>query len=144
MEPTNSLLLATDMQTPMCLPGRISKLLHWKREERLWYRARLGLCAACGLRPYQLDRLLGGVFGAESDEGVAAVQAAERVHHQPQVPDGPGLLEERNQLVFKQIAGNLPHEDLRGAAAVRSGAVAKQQPAGSRPTSVPTVGCGPA
>lgn len=30
MEPTNSLLLATEMQTPMCLPGRISLLLHWR------------------------------------------------------------------------------------------------------------------
>lgn len=31
MEPTNSLLLATEMQTPMCLPGRISLLLHWRK-----------------------------------------------------------------------------------------------------------------
>lgn len=30
MDPTNSLLLATEIQTPMCLPGRISLLLHCK------------------------------------------------------------------------------------------------------------------
>lgn len=31
MEPTNSLLLATEMHTPMCLPGRISLLLHYEK-----------------------------------------------------------------------------------------------------------------
>ena len=33
MEPTNSLLLATEMHTPICLPGRISLLLHCRGME---------------------------------------------------------------------------------------------------------------
>lgn len=34
MEPTNSRLLATEIQTPICLPGRISWLLHWKTNQK--------------------------------------------------------------------------------------------------------------
>lgn len=34
MEPTNSLLLATEMHTPMGLPGRISLLLHCRSEDK--------------------------------------------------------------------------------------------------------------
>lgn len=34
MEPTNSLLLATEMHTPMCLPGRISLLLHCNNKKK--------------------------------------------------------------------------------------------------------------
>lgn len=40
MEPTNSLLLATEMHTPMCLPGRISLLLHCKKKASVRKRKR--------------------------------------------------------------------------------------------------------
>lgn len=61
---------------------------------------------------HQLHSLLSSLFTAEGDEGVAPVQPAERVHHEPEVPDGPGFLKQRNQLVLKQVARDLPNKDL--------------------------------
>lgn len=60
----------------------------------------------------QPDGLLRRLFSAECDEGIAPVQTAQRVHHQPQVPDRSSVLEERNQLVFKQVPGNLANKNL--------------------------------
>lgn len=62
---------------------------------------------------YQLDSLLGRLFSAEGDEGIAPVQATQGVHHEPQVPDRPRLLKERNQLIFKQVTGDLPDKNLQ-------------------------------
>lgn len=50
---------------------------------------------------YQFDSLLRRLFSAESDKGIASVQATERIHHQTQVPDGACFLKQRNQLVLK-------------------------------------------
>ena len=61
---------------------------------------------------YQFNGLLCSVFSAERDEGVASVQAAERVHHQAKVPDRTSLLEQRDQLIFKQVSGDLANEYL--------------------------------
>ena len=63
---------------------------------------------------YQFDGLLCSVFSAERDERVASVQAAERVHHQAKVPDRTGLLEQRDQLIFKQVSWDLANEYLPG------------------------------
>lgn len=113
-------------------------------------RAILDLLQAVGMAldvaaTHQLDRHLGGLFGAERDEGVAAVQAAQRVHHQPEVPDGPRLLEQGNQLVFEQVPGNLSNKYLQRKEQECSGdglSVALEHRPCS-PTSVPTVGWGP-
>lgn len=45
------------------------------------------------------------------DEGVAAVLSAE-LHHQSELVDLPGVLEQRHQLVLVHVPGNLPHEHL--------------------------------
>ena len=63
---------------------------------------------------YQFDGFLCSVFSAERDEGVASVQAAERVHHQAKVPDRTGLLKQRDQLVFKQVSWDLANKYLPG------------------------------
>lgn len=61
---------------------------------------------------YQFHRLLRRFFSAESDKGVASVQAAEWIHHQSQVPDGAGFLKEWNQLVLKQVSGYFAYKYL--------------------------------
>lgn len=61
---------------------------------------------------YQFHRLLCSFFSAESDKGIASVQAAEWIHHQSQVPDGAGFLKEWNQLVLKEVPGYFAYENL--------------------------------
>lgn len=63
-------------------------------------------------RAYQFDSLLCRFFSAVSDKGIASVEATERIHHQAQVPDGASFLKQRNQLILKQVSGNLPYEYL--------------------------------
>ncbi len=45
------------------------------------------------------------------DEGVAAVLSAE-LHHQSELVDPAGSLEQRDQLVLVHVSGNLPHKHL--------------------------------
>lgn len=61
---------------------------------------------------YQFHRLLCSFFSAESDKGIASVQAAEWIHHQSQVPDGAGFLKEWNQLILKEVPGYFAYENL--------------------------------
>lgn len=143
MEPTNSLLLATEIHTPMCLPGRISLLLHCKSMENsadktkeqnatestrwsLWRLVKiifltinihvsiLRIVYATLAWAYQFDSLLCSFFSAESDKGVASVQATERIHHQAQVPDGASFLKQRNQLILKKVSGDFAYKYLPG------------------------------
>lgn len=56
MDPTKSLLFATEMQTPMCLPGRISWLSHWKLDNwvSLWTPIKgidYSICDNCKISP---------------------------------------------------------------------------------------------
>lgn len=90
MEPTNSRLLATDIHTPICFPGRISWLLHCQTDNRSLHQLPAGTTplwpfpvGACrwDWGSHQLHGLLSRLFAAEGDEGVAPVQAAEGVHH---------------------------------------------------------------
>ena len=62
---------------------------------------------------YLSDGFVRGVSVGECDEGVAAVEAGHGVHHEPQVPDGAALLEQGDQVVFVQIAGDLSAEYLK-------------------------------
>lgn len=61
---------------------------------------------------YQFHRLLCSFFSAESDKGIASVQATEWIHHQSQVPDGAGFLKEWNQLVLKEVSGYFAYKYL--------------------------------
>lgn len=63
---------------------------------------------------YQFDSLLCSFFSAESDKGVASVQATERIHHQAQVPDGASFLKQRNQLILKKVSGDFAYKYLPG------------------------------
>ena len=62
---------------------------------------------------YLSDGFVRGVAVGECDEGVAAVEAGHGVHHEPQVPDGAALLEQGDQVVFVQIAGDLTAKYLK-------------------------------
>ena len=62
---------------------------------------------------YLLDGLLCARLVDVGDEAVAAAEARQRVHHQPQVPDGAALLKQRDQLVLKHVLRDLPTEHLR-------------------------------
>lgn len=55
MEPTNSLLLATEMHTPICLPGRISLLLHCRRIENSLSKGQTKAGESTEWSLYQLD-----------------------------------------------------------------------------------------
>lgn len=66
------------------------------------------------------------------DEGVAAVLSTE-LHHQPELVDPAGPLEQRHQLVFVHVPGNLPHEHL---AAPRGGQALPTCNARTEPRSV--------
>lgn len=110
MEPTNSRLLATEMQTPMCLPGRISLLLHCEEERehtgtlKSQSQSRRRLPAnqeRRGGATHQFNSSLGGLLSTESDKGVASVEAAEGVHHEAEVPDRARLLKQGYQLILK-------------------------------------------
>lgn len=63
---------------------------------------------------YQFDSLLCSFFSAESDKGVASVQATQRIHHQAQVPDGTSFLKQRNQLILKKVSGDFAYKYLPG------------------------------
>lgn len=45
------------------------------------------------------------------DEGVATVLPAE-LHHQSELVDPPGFLEQRHQVILVHVSGNLPNEHL--------------------------------
>lgn len=80
---------------------------------------------------YQFHRLLCSFFSAESDKGVASVQAAEWIHHQSQVPDGAGFLKERNQLILKQVSGYFADKYLtEGSVKTSQFQLEKRTPAG--------------
>lgn len=64
------------------------------------------------INAYQFDSLLCGFFSAESYKGVASVQAAERIHHEAQVPDGASFLKQRNQLILKKVSGDFTYKYL--------------------------------
>lgn len=62
---------------------------------------------------HQLDGLLGCLFSAEGDESIAPVQAAQRLHHQSEVPDGAGLLKKWYQFVLEQVTRDFAYKDLK-------------------------------
>lgn len=49
---------------------------------------------------YKLYSLLCIVLIAVGNEGIASILTRERVHHEPQVPDGTSRLKQRHQLIF--------------------------------------------
>lgn len=132
MEPTNSLLLATEMHTPICLPGRISLLLHCKRKmhhvskgcfvfdlffshpdnSKLTTLSKHLFFRLWRQKTHQLDSLLCSFFSAESDKGIASVQATERIHHQTQVPDWASFLKEWNKLILKKVSRDFSYKYL--------------------------------
>jgi hypothetical protein len=62
---------------------------------------------------YLSDGLVGLVAGREGDEGVAAVHAGHRVHHEAEIPDLAALLEQGNQVTLVNVARNLAAENLK-------------------------------
>ena len=61
---------------------------------------------------YHFDSLLCSFFSAESDKGVAPVEATERIHHQAQVPNGASFLKQRDQLILKQVSWDFAYKYL--------------------------------
>lgn len=65
----------------------------------------------CGSGRPPAGSVLSGSPAGVHDESVAAVLAAE-LHHESELVDPAGALEQRHQLVLVHVSGNLPHEDL--------------------------------
>lgn len=81
----------------------------------------------CRLWSHLLHGSLRGLAGGERHEGVAAVGARHRVHHEAQIPNGPAALEQRDELVLIHILRDFAAEHL--AAGTRRAAL----PPGRRP-----------
>ena len=62
---------------------------------------------------YLTDGFVGGLPLGEGDKRVAPVESGHGVHHEPEVPDGAALLEQRDQLVLVQVTRDLSTKNLR-------------------------------
>ena len=62
---------------------------------------------------YLSDCFVGLVSGCECDECVASVHSGHGVHHQAKVPDLAALLEQGNQVVLVNVAGDFAAENLK-------------------------------